>query len=97
MTSSKCNRICCFLFYDKGVSIFASMKSFDQTFSKVCWVEGQRPPRAPQSTKSSHSAFSFGSFSFAPAVSKEKRRMRLYMITNRLPFFIMTPHQKQFR
>jgi len=48
-------------------------ESFDQTFLKVCGVEGQRPPRAPQSAKSLFGVSFCQAFSLRLFPAKKKR------------------------
>ena len=59
------------LFALKGVP-YHSSKSFDQTFSKVCAVEGAEPSSRSAEREIPSSAFLFANFFFAPEVSKKK-------------------------
>jgi hypothetical protein len=47
-------------------------ESFGQAFSKACAVKGAEPLSPLASGEIFFTAFSFGNFSFAPMVSKEK-------------------------
>ena len=66
---------------DKGVSTVILTKSFGQAFSKACAVEGAEPSSPSAEGEIPYTAFSFGNFSFAPMVSKEKVAMSFMVFT----------------
>jgi len=81
---------------DEIIGVRQLDESFDQTFSKVCEVEGAEPssPSAEGETLSFR-RFSFcQAFSFAPFSSKEKAESTdLCNVTNRVPLVYTLTHQ----
>ena len=61
------------------------IKSFDQTFSKVCAVEAAEASSRSAEREITLTAFYFANFSFAPAVSKEKWGIK-FVLFNELLF-----------